>query len=292
MAQLSRETKIRNQREKNVKAKKAADTKTKAMLSVVSTDKAMTGDAPIDVKGTAVATMDDNLPVIALSASLNTAEKDPKKQKYVVTDDQKAFVTKLIDNDMTATLGNLRKSSAELTWNVACIAVALCCRLMRDRETALPLVDKFFDALASVDGQGVVRTNAIKAWFEAYAPVTWGKDNLKKNRFLIDTKKHKDNAAFFGRKQPEYINQRLADPFFKFKPEAGFQSFDFDAQLKALIKRAKDYKALDENAKKAKFGDDYAKTLKLGAFEIIAKAADKIPEPAAADAPNLEVQAA
>lgn len=82
----------------------------------------------------------------------------------------------------------------------------------------------------------IVRTDAVKNWLEAFGFCRWGKkkdgiDGFKLNTAALDslagdTKEHFKNAA--------------SNPWFKFTPEKPYQTFDLDAALKALIKRAKE----------------------------------------------------
>lgn len=278
MAQLAQATKVRNQAGRNTKVKAAKAAQAKAMSAVagmVDND-----DKVVDIKGTALTTQDTNLPVIALSSIVDPA--NPKR--YQVTTEQTEYVQQMIDGDIGPAIAGIRKNAAELTWTVACISVALAVRLMKSRNEAMPLVERFLAALAPIEGQGIVRTNAIKSWLEAKAPVTWGKNNLNKTAPLFDKDKHKAQAQAFGNKPKVWIAERLATPFWTVKPEAAYASFDFAAALAAIVKRAEQYATYTPEQVKEKFTDKDGKVhLNLDGLDDIKKAMAKSMKVAAPD---------
>jgi hypothetical protein len=74
---------------------------------------------------------------------------------------------------------------------------------------------------------GAVRVNALKSWFEEFAPVTYNKE---KKVFTLN-KKRTEGAT-------DKLHAGMVKPFWEFKPEPAYKPLDLVAEIQALIRKA------------------------------------------------------
>ena len=191
---------------------------------------------------------------------------------YQPTEDQHTFVNRLMaTNDIKGELVSLGRDLQAMQWKLACFCVAMAARLQRDKGEAMEVVFGEGGFIAQLETLGeslsMIRVNSIKKWLEKYAPVSF---DAKTKAFIFDSAKHRKASGLFANKQKEYLDQRLAEPFFKFAPEAKYSSFDFDDTLSKLATKVFNIRKMTEDQKKAKFGD-IAENLDMEGSELFVK---------------------
>lgn len=88
------------------------------------------------------------------------------------------------------------------------------------------------------------RTNAAREFVERFGPVNW---NEKNKNFVFSKKKRIENFE-----ESELFNTMLSTDWTDLKPEAPFRPFDLQAQLAAVLRKAKEAAADQENVGKHK----------------------------------------
>lgn len=90
----------------------------------------------------------------------------------------------------------------------------------------------------------IVRSTAVKNWFETFAACTWGKTKDGKEGFKLN-KKMRDHLLANSSDMKEHMTSAIRTKWNELTPEKPFQVFDLDAAIAALVKRAEE-KAQEE----------------------------------------------
>ena len=274
MAKQSLQTRKRNKDAAEAKTKKAKAVKATKLAAVASANTELQRDNVTVLPTSAKKDVTPYDTSIALSAPIDdrTSGNKPKHQRLKATDEQVTAVTRMMEsNDFEVTLADVGRDIQKLQWRIAAIAVALCARLQRDKQAALPLLEDFLKQVDSLGkGWTMIRTGPIRNWFLHFGPVKYAKPSEgEKKAWLIDDSKHRKFAGQFGRSQQKYLTDRIERPFWMLEPEREFQSFDFMKAVQDLLNKAKKYDGYSDEKKKEVFGKD---GLHLEGLEAVKKA--------------------
>lgn len=99
------------------------------------------------------------------------------------------------------------------------------------------------------------RTNAAREFVERFGPVNW---NEKNKNFVFSKKKRIENFE-----ESELFNTMLSTDWTELKPEAPFRPFDLQAQLAAILRKAKEAAADQEHADKHKVSESEIDALQI-----------------------------
>lgn len=94
-----------------------------------------------------------------------------------------------------------------------------------------------FVKLLNSDGKSVVRSDAVRLWFEGFAFCKWGKQKDGVDGFKCQTTALKQIQSDDAEAKMHWTTAK-ATPWFKYAREKKFVAFDFDAALASLVKRA------------------------------------------------------
>lgn len=199
---------------------------------------------------------------VKLSAPVDerTSGNKPSERAIVPTDDQRLTVNQLVnstDKDWLGSLSSLKTKVAEAQWLVHCYCVAFAVRIQKNPDTVLvkgvddkTVLDTFLDAVGGLSGRyTMVRKEAVVAWLLNFSALS--RDD--EGRFQIDRKRHRHFGGKFGNKPDEWTNERLARPFFMFKPAPALGEFSFLAKIAEAIKAAERIAKMDSDALHARY---------------------------------------
>ncbi|WP_439357865.1 hypothetical protein [Bradyrhizobium sp. DASA03007] len=143
--------------------------------------------------------------------------------KTIATKPQTSATLKLVEGagNITKRLATLKTTMASAQAETHLLACSVLAHVGKHKDVRL--VTTLLESVGDM-----VRTNAIRAWFEAHGPVAF------------DDK----GAIRYAGERPTQIAKAMGTPFWKFKPEAAYVPMEigksFDRWVKALEKDAKE----------------------------------------------------
>lgn len=277
MAKQSIETKARNAKTAKAKAEAKAKVEAKKQAAVADASKDLPGKVftlqqqagtskkpDVDLAHEYSAPFDDSI-----------TSKRATNQRLAPTDAQMSAADKLIDApDLGAQIAQLGNAVSDVQWKLTVLSVAIAGRVCGKGDDGLELANEYIKACQPL-GKAftAIRVNSIIAWMEHFAPLKWDKDH-----FTLDVEKKRQLAGAMSTKsgRARFVSERLAQPFYMFKPEGDYAEFALHDKVASLLKTASKYSGLNEEQLKAKFGPDYQKRLDLEGLEILREASRKL----------------
>lgn len=130
----------------------------------------------------------------------------------------------------------------------------------RDTTLATHFLNLMVNNDKAGDSRSIVRADAVKNWFEAFAFVTWakakdGKAAFKLNKTALDSL---DTAEAMK----EHVGMAKANPWNVYTKAKPLASFDLVAAIKAAVERAEKAQKNPEDFKSVKIDADKLATLK------------------------------
>lgn len=160
--------------------------------------------------------------------------------------------------EINAKSAELSKSAKELGKEIHSHLITIAKHVAEHKDTSVATV---FLNLMHNQEKAIVRSDAIKNWLEAFAFVTWGKQKDGKEGFKLNKSAYESVTAS-KEETTKHFKLANANPWNKYTKAKALTSFDLEAAIKAVLKRAENAHDNPAEFKEVKIDEEKLNALK------------------------------